>query len=528
MTPSAHFFDTDARMSADADDDDAMTALRAHCARRLAKGIERASARMSSATREALFAVVGATKRTDDDDDVTVDPKVYEYIVNGVFALAAEEARDDARTGKRRKTSGNDDDGGDGERGDSRRRSSRSAMLGYVRTKTEALAANASAEHTRCAEVFATAAKTVADGATEDASRMEALKTAILKGLEASERDRARAVWRREVVVSHHKALRAAARSTEEDADESWKRCVGSDGAEALRKYSEAATEIGNRAWVLSALEWSVDAMGRYFGDGGECVGCGKSNVEFSWKLANKRRARALAKARGCDMRDVIDEVEGDDARGTPDRSVRGKAIKVFDVGSCWDYYGSHFKHAWPGGLRVETLACDLRPSVPSVFECDWLRVRVSEPQREIADPAEGSSFRRLLSVESHGVDALVFSLVLSYVPTPKQRGEMVRRARLALKNRGEGLLFIMTPHSTDKGHSPHNALPILKEWRHAIEAIGFERVLYDRHKSLHCLCFRTIGDGDEARAAESDPPLLRIAFDNQVVELPSKEANDA
>lgn len=511
-------------------DDDAMAALRAHCVRKLTKGIERANARMSSATRDALRAVVGANENVNENDSVIVDPKVYEYIVSGVFALAADqtdETDDDARTGKRRRKTSDDekDDGCD--EASSIRRSRRSAMLGYVRTKTEALAANASAEHTRCAEVFATAARTVADGATGDASRMEALKTAILQGLEASERDRARAVWRREVVVSHHKALRAAARE-EEDADESWKRCVGSDGAEALKRYSEAATEIGNRAWVLSALEWSVDAMGRYFGDGGECVGCGKSSssgVEFSWKLANKRRARALAKARGCDMRDVMDEVEGEDARGTPDRSARGKAIKVFDVGSCWDYYGSHFKRAWPGGLRVETVACDLRPSVPSVLECDWLRVRVSELHRQIAEPAEGSSFRRLLAVESHGVDAVVFSLVLSYVPTPKQRGDMVRRARMVLKNRGQGLLFIMTPHSTDKGHSPHNALPILKEWRNAIEAIGFERVLYDRHKSLHCLCFRTIGDGHEARVAELDPPSLRIAFDSQVVVVPQNDA---
>jgi len=214
-------------------DDDAMAALRAHCVRKLTKGIERANARMSSATRDALFAVVGATN-VNENENVIVDPKVYEYIVSGVFALAAEHNDDDdARTGKRRKTSDDGDDGSD--EASSRRRSRRSAMLGYVRTKTEALAANASAEHTRCAQVFATAAQTVADGATGDASRMEALKTAILQGLEASERDRARAVWRREVVVSHHKALRAAARE-EEDADESWKRCVGSDGAEALKR----------------------------------------------------------------------------------------------------------------------------------------------------------------------------------------------------------------------------------------------------------------------------------------------------
>jgi hypothetical protein len=217
-------------------------------------------------------------------------------------------------------------------------------------------------------------------------------------------------------------------------------------------------------------------------------------------------------------MDEVMVEIQGDSEFGTPDRSAVGRRVKVFDVGSCWDYYGSHFTRAWPGGLRVETVACDLRPSVPSVYECDWLRVDIASSGRVVAEPREGSIFHRLLAVEAHDVDALVFSLVLSYVPTPEQRGEMVRRARLVLKNRGEGLLFIMTPHSTDKTRgAPQNALPILKEWRKSIEYLGFERVIYDRQKSLHCLAFRTLGDGREAREAAGKPPALRIAFDSQV-----------
>jgi hypothetical protein len=260
---------------------------------------------------------------------------------------------------------------------------------------------------------------------------------------------------------------------------------------------------------VVSALEWCVDAMGRYFSDGEGSLRA--ATTSFSWQLANKRRARELKRAMTSSkatiemmMRDVV---ESDGPRGTPDRSAAaGTSIKILDVGSCWDYFNLHFKGPWPGRLSVETTACDLMPSVPSVYECDWLKVEFGNAQR-VTD-------RRLEAVAQHAADVVVFSLVLSYLPTPKQRGEMVRRARLALKNRGGGLLFIITPHSTDKGHCGHKALPILSEWRAALRQLGFDRVLYERLRSVHCLAFRTIGDGDEARVAAASPPELRIAFD--------------
>ena len=274
-----------------------------------------------------------------------------------------------------------------------------------------------------------------------------------------------------------------------------------------MKTYAEAATEVGNRAWVVSSLEWCVDAIGRYFGDGSNALR--EREVAFSWTLANARRAKAIAReAPETSARDVLARVNVE----MPDQSEVGKEITLLDVGSCWDYFGVHYRRPWPGGLKVTTVACDLCPSAPSVLECDWLGVEFGD--RERVEEGQGES-KRLIAVQEHGVDVLVFSLVLSYVPTPRQRGEMVRRARLALKNRGAGLLFIITPHSTDKGHCPQKALPILKEWREALASLGFERVLYERQRSTHCLAFRTIGDGDEARAAE--PPEMRIAFDSQV-----------
>lgn len=444
--------------------------LFAHCARRLRRAARAALERASAEERREIERDVGASFG---------DSRSCERVVRALFALAV--AEKDAL-----------DDGADD--------GARSAVLARVRETTEALAANAAADRrARCAGVFAEAAKTNGDD--------EALRREVALATAKSARDRARAVWRRGVIVNHHRALRAAAREAE-DVDETWERTIV-EQKPALRAYAEAATEVGNRAWVVSALEWCVDAMGRYFSDGEGSLRA--ATTSFSWQLANKRRARELKRAETSSkatiemmMRDVV---ESDGPRGTPDRSAAaGTSIKILDVGSCWDYFNLHFKGPWPGRLSVETTACDLMPSVPSVYECDWLKVEFGNAQR-VTD-------RRLEAVAQHAADVVVFSLVLSYLPTPKQRGEMVRRARLALKNRGGGLLFIITPHSTDKGHCGHKALPILSEWRAALRQLGFDRVLYERLRSVHCLAFRTIGDGDEARVAAASPPELRIAFD--------------
>lgn len=118
-----------------------------------------------------------------------------------------------------------------------------------------------------------------------------------------------------------------------------------------------------------------------------------------------------------------------------------------------------------------------------------------------------------LEALPAGAANAVVMSLVLSYVPTPRQRGEMIRRARELLADDGRGLLLLVTPHSTDKGHVPHKALPILKEWRTAIEAVGFERYRYERLRSVHAMAYRTVGTGGAKVRAGMAPPM-RIAFD--------------
>lgn len=474
----------------------ASAALAKHCAHVLAKASARAYANASVGERARVDELFGDAK----SDDCFGGVRARERVCDAVFALAR--TRGDERDVHKRIKRENEGDG-DGEM------VMTSEELRWAHESARALASHLASEWTRCVDVFA--------AAHDESVSMSIIKEKVILALEGGAKDRARSEWRREVIVEHHRKMRASAAQSE-DADASWSEAVGEGGATALAAYAEAATEVGNRAWVLSALEWVVDSVGRYFGDGSDCV-AEKRLVDFSWALANKRRARAISRARGISMDEAMNEVISEGVLGTPEQKIHD--VTLFDVGSCWDYFGSHFKGPWPGKLeRVTTMACDLRPSTKSVFQCDWLRVDIGDRETTIEPPSIGGEFQSLVAVREHSCHALVFSLVLSYVPTAKQRGEMVRRARLTLMNRGKGLFFIITPHSTDKGHCPQKSLPILKAWRESIEALGFERVVYERHRSVHCLAFRTIGDGSEARKAIGDPPELSIAFDAQVKEL--------
>eukprot|EP00239_Pterosperma_sp_CCMP1384_P005178 CAMPEP_0197853588 /NCGR_PEP_ID=MMETSP1438-20131217/23017_1 /TAXON_ID=1461541 /ORGANISM="Pterosperma sp., Strain CCMP1384" /LENGTH=194 /DNA_ID=CAMNT_0043468057 /DNA_START=9 /DNA_END=593 /DNA_ORIENTATION=- len=176
--------------------------------------------------------------------------------------------------------------------------------------------------------------------------------------------------------------------------------------------------------------------------------------------------------------------------------------------------------------------ALDLCPGHPSVFQSDFLKLQIGPRGGQIqvddtatagntggstactaggadVDPHQGAG--RLVSLPGGSFDALVFSLVLSYLPHPMQRTQMMLKARQLLTE--PGLLLLVTPHSTDS--APANGargVQQLGEWRAALEALGFAQVRHEKLHSSHALCFRTIGPLPE------NPTLLPmpIAFDDQ------------
>ena len=117
------------------------------------------------------------------------------------------------------------------------------------------------------------------------------------------------------------------------------------------------------------------------------------------------------------------------------------------------------------------------------------------------------------------------------------QRAQVVALARRLLCDQA-GLLLLVTPLSTDRcarcrprgtrrwllacfahvlllgcmcrSHRPERALPILKEWRAAIEALGFSRVAAARLPTVHGLAFRAVPPQSPPRQLAP----LRIAYD--------------
>lgn len=85
----------------------------------------------------------------------------------------------------------------------------------------------------------------------------------------------------------------------------------------------------------------------------------------------------------------------------------------------------------------------------------------------------------------------VVFSLLLEYLPTSKQRVACCQTAWKLLIV--DGLLLIVTPDSRHQ-HRNHR---FTRDWRNTIESIGFARCRYEKLQHLHCMAFRKLETDD-------------------------------
>ena len=81
--------------------------------------------------------------------------------------------------------------------------------------------------------------------------------------------------------------------------------------------------------------------------------------------------------------------------------------------------------------------------------------------------------------------DVIVFSLVLSYLPTQRQRWDCCIKSNKLLRD--NGLLILI---ESDSAHQHRNAHQI-RAWKHALTGIGFVRYRYEKLMHLHCMAFR-------------------------------------
>ncbi|CAL1153559.1 unnamed protein product [Cladocopium goreaui] len=137
--------------------------------------------------------------------------------------------------------------------------------------------------------------------------------------------------------------------------------------------------------------------------------------------------------------------------------------IRLLDVGSS---YG-----AWDS--LPKSLALDLAPAAPSVWRADFLQLQIEEMEMEEkdGDVFEINAHGELQTLRAGAFDAVVLSLVLSFLPTPELRREMLDRARRCLRLSPPGSLFVIEKTSLCRD----TAQSAREKFQKALEAAGFQ-----------------------------------------------------
>lgn len=125
-----------------------------------------------------------------------------------------------------------------------------------------------------------------------------------------------------------------------------------------------------------------------------------------------------------------------------------------------------------------------------SVYKCDFLNLQLQQPLQLAGDAVE--AFLRQLhnpidTLPAQLFHVVVFSLLLSYFPSPYQRWICCKKAHELLEL--HGLLLIITP---DSSHQNRHAL-MMRSWRVAVESLGFKRYKYVKYSHMHLIAFRKV-----------------------------------
>ncbi|EDO39383.1 predicted protein [Nematostella vectensis] len=190
------------------------------------------------------------------------------------------------------------------------------------------------------------------------------------------------------------------------------------------------------------------------------------------------------------------------------------KKFPLLDVGSCYNPF-SEFG-------EFHSVALDLQPATEKVYKCDFLKLEIVENQvasglaasnSKTSNDTGGSKDSMMSSQENcqclasnlitsklnlpsdssithlpaSSFQVVVFSLLLSYFPTPIQRWDCCLKAHQLLSV--NGILIIITP---DSSHQNRNAA-MMKSWKLGIESLGFIRWKYVKQTHVHCMVFRKV-----------------------------------
>ncbi|CAF1355368.1 unnamed protein product [Rotaria sordida] len=264
-----------------------------------------------------------------------------------------------------------------------------------------------------------------------------------------------------------HQQLRHDVNQTPEAAETIWNTHVAN--IDKLNEYAKSMRQLAEHHWAEKShgqtrLTWCYETIKDYF-NGNEISGLERKCAR------DKRKQIHTDICESCQTR-------------IQQRITRPR---VLDVGSCYNAFSSF--------NDLETIAIDIAPADESVHRIDFLRL----PQPPL--------------ISIHSFDAIIFSLVLDYLPTCRQRLSACLIAHQLLTCLG--LLLIVEPDSILRENRQ-------KSWRQALNSIGFSLISYIKVKNLYCMAFRKIVqqviiiNEDEY---EKISQLFNISQDNNIID---------
>ncbi|CAL4068244.1 unnamed protein product [Meganyctiphanes norvegica] len=253
-----------------------------------------------------------------------------------------------------------------------------------------------------------------------------------------------------EIVKSTHKKLRTQLKIGK-DEEEIWHEHI--QNKEELKQYAAAMQSLATECWDLrkhintSRIEWVVDNIRKY----------------YHQKGCDELQDKEQRKVEYLNLKDKCQEVQSHDAN----------SLKVLDVGSCYNPFAK-----FPD---LDVTAIDLCPANESVKQCDFLGLEVNSSNID-KDWNAGSS---ITAAPEQYFDVIIFSLLLEYIPSPKQRALACKKAYKLLKT--NGILCIITPDSKHSNANVH----ICKLWKITLGFLGFARTKYEKMNHFHGMTFR-------------------------------------
>ncbi|OXU29011.1 hypothetical protein TSAR_005139 [Trichomalopsis sarcophagae] len=241
-------------------------------------------------------------------------------------------------------------------------------------------------------------------------------------------------------------------------AEETWKTHITQN--DKLNHYAESMYQLATEHWVEKSktsapltycrVEWIKHQCKEYFFNGGM-----KKFDDKEVHLLNKDT-------------EELNKID----YSTKIKTTIDSKINVLDVGSCYNPFSS--EHLF------SVTAIDIAPYSKDVTKCDFLNLNVGNAKIFL------ESEQALIELPKNSFDAVIFSLLLEYIPSPEQRFLCCQKAYDLLKN--GGVLIIATP---DSKHMGANTKVINTSWKVVLAKLGFMRIQYEKLPHIHCLVFR-------------------------------------